>query len=210
MEILRNLTVNFGDKCILKNVTIESDKNIIHIIGPNGVGKTTLCNAIIGKTPFQGECCVEADNVGIMTDKMRIPSELQVKDVLDCINYDYNDAIFKSIFDKDFIKKKVGQLSSGQERLLSLCVVFYSNKKVIILDEITNSLDQTNRERILSLVDEISTTTKIIYITHNLQEIFKLKGDLFFYQDCTFVKDKCTNYKELCDMYLDKYGAIDV
>ncbi len=54
MEILRNLTVNFGDKCILKNVTIESDKNIIHIIGPNGVGKTTLCNAIIGKTPFQG------------------------------------------------------------------------------------------------------------------------------------------------------------
>lgn len=48
MEILRNLIVNFGDKCILKNVTIESDKNIIHIIGPNGVGKTTLCNAIIG------------------------------------------------------------------------------------------------------------------------------------------------------------------
>ncbi|MFB4282422.1 MULTISPECIES: energy-dependent translational throttle protein EttA [unclassified Nonomuraea] len=148
------LTKGFGDRLLMEGLTFDLPRNgIVGIIGPNGVGKTTLFRMIIGsETPDTGSIVV-GDTVKISyadqsrggIDPNRNVWEV-VSDGLDHIkvgNVEMPSRAYIAAFgfkgpDQ---QKKAGVLSGGERNRLNLALTLKQGGNVLLLDEPTNDLD---------------------------------------------------------------------
>ncbi|MEV4174928.1 energy-dependent translational throttle protein EttA [Nonomuraea sp. NPDC049709] len=148
------LTKGFGDRLLMEGLTFDLPRNgIVGIIGPNGVGKTTLFRMIIGsETPDTGSIVV-GDTVKISyADQSRGGIDPNknvwevVSDGLDHIkvgNVEMPSRAYIAAFgfkgpDQ---QKKAGVLSGGERNRLNLALTLKQGGNVLLLDEPTNDLD---------------------------------------------------------------------
>ncbi|HEX4815600.1 MAG TPA: energy-dependent translational throttle protein EttA [Nonomuraea sp.] len=149
-----SLTKGFGDRLLMEGLTFDLPRNgIVGIIGPNGVGKTTLFRMITGsETPDTGSVTI-GDTVKISyADQSRggiDPSKNVwevVSDGLDHIkvgNVEMPSRAYIAAFgfkgpDQ---QKKAGVLSGGERNRLNLALTLKQGGNVLLLDEPTNDLD---------------------------------------------------------------------
>ncbi|MBL7491605.1 energy-dependent translational throttle protein EttA [Frankia sp. AgB1.9] len=150
----KNLTKGFGDRVLIDNLSFSLPRGgIVGIIGPNGVGKTTLFTMLTGEaTPDDGALTV-GDTVDISyVDQSRSGLEAKknvwqvVSDGLDHIivgKVDFPSRAYVSSFgfkgpDQ---QKPVGVLSGGERNRLNLALTLKHGGNVLLLDEPTNDLD---------------------------------------------------------------------
>ncbi|WP_327590036.1 energy-dependent translational throttle protein EttA [Nonomuraea sp. NBC_00507] len=148
------LTKGFGDRLLMEGLTFDLPRNgIVGIIGPNGVGKTTLFRMITGgETPDKGSITV-GDTVKISyADQSRGGIDPNknvwevVSDGLDHIkvgNVEMPSRAYIAAFgfkgpDQ---QKKAGVLSGGERNRLNLALTLKQGGNVLLLDEPTNDLD---------------------------------------------------------------------
>lgn len=163
---------------------------IIHIIGKNGAGKSTLFKAILGKIDYKGKIDINPLRVSIVSDYAKLPNELYVRDIVNFLkklhkNHDSNKTkkLEEIIGVNKLYKRKISQLSSGESRKVEIFSTMFSDKKVVIFDELTNALDEESKNKTLELVNSIRknyTDLIIFYTTHDINEIKKLGGRTFF------------------------------
>lgn len=67
------------------------------------------------------------------------------------------------------LKDDATNISGGQKQLLSLARALLSNTKIILLDEVTSSLDPNTREQIIKLLEELKFNHTLIVITHEME-----------------------------------------
>mgnify|MGYP002626258318 CR=1 FL=1 len=106
---LSNITVNYGFKDILKNISFDINKNeIISLIGSNGSGKTTLLNIISGvEKPTSGIVSIRKNTkIGYLTQMIDYKYDMSVKDVL------YNSL--------ENIKEIESKMKKYEEKMLNL------------------------------------------------------------------------------------------
>jgi ATP-binding cassette ChvD family protein len=149
-----HLAKGFGDRLLMEDLTFDMPRNgIVGIIGPNGVGKTTLFRMITGvETPDSGSITV-ADSVKISyADQSRGGIDANknvwevVSDGLDYIkvgNVEMPSRAYIAAFgfkgpDQ---QKKAGVLSGGERNRLNLALTLKQGGNVLLLDEPTNDLD---------------------------------------------------------------------
>ncbi|MEV1170311.1 energy-dependent translational throttle protein EttA [Nonomuraea sp. NPDC049784] len=149
-----SLTKGFGDRLLMEDLTFDLPRNgIVGIIGPNGVGKTTLFRMITGsETPDTGSVTV-GDTVKISyADQSRGGIDPNknvwevVSDGLDHIkvgNVEMPSRAYIAAFgfkgpDQ---QKKAGVLSGGERNRLNLALTLKQGGNVLLLDEPTNDLD---------------------------------------------------------------------
>ena len=63
------------------------------------------------------------------------------------------------------------EFSSGEKQRISLARALYFNKKILIMDEATNALDEKSEKSILKAIKKVSATNTIIFITHNISSL---------------------------------------
>ncbi|MFG2077893.1 energy-dependent translational throttle protein EttA [Nonomuraea maritima] len=148
------LTKGFGDRLLMENLTFDLPRNgIVGVIGPNGVGKTTMFRMITGaETPDTGSITV-GDTVKISyADQSRGGIDPNknvwevVSDGLDHIkvgNVEMPSRAYIAAFgfkgpDQ---QKKAGVLSGGERNRLNLALTLKQGGNVLLLDEPTNDLD---------------------------------------------------------------------
>lgn len=78
------------------------------------------------------------------------------------------------------IEENGANLSGGEKERLSLALSLLDKKDVLILDEITSSIDKASCQTILSLIKQVAKERLVIYITHNLLETKEMKNILVF------------------------------
>lgn len=150
----KNLKKGFGDRVLISGLSFSLPPNgIVGVIGPNGVGKTTLFKTIVGLEPLDdgdlkiGETVkisyVDQNRAGIDPDK---PLWEVVSDGLDHIqvgNVEMPSRAYVSAFGFKGAdqQKPAGVLSGGERNRLNLALTLKQGGNLLLLDEPTNDLD---------------------------------------------------------------------
>ena len=207
---IENLTKSFGDRLLFADISegiAQGDK--IGIIAPNGSGKTTLLNIIAGKEDYdEGKLTFRNDTrVGYLEQVPPIDPDNSVMDYVvgpslngnDHSIYDRAKALVTQLGISD-IDKKMGHLSGGQVKRVTLARILLEEPDMLILDEPTNHLDISIIEWLESYLSKQNLT--LLMVTHDRYFLDKVcnkiweidRGNLYTYNG---------NY----DYYLDKRQA---
>lgn len=152
---LKNVGKSYGDKLIFKGVSISVGRGEkIALLGPNGVGKSTLLKMIMKSLDGDGEV-IYGHNVNItyfaqdQAEKLDVNKTVYetVDDVAQGeIRKDLRSILGAFLFSGEDVDKRVGVLSGGERTRLALCQLLLSPSNFLILDEPTNHLDIQSKE----------------------------------------------------------------
>ncbi len=150
----KNLQKGFGDRVLIDGLSFSLPPNgIVGVIGPNGVGKTTLFKTIVGLEPLDGGDLKIGETVKISyVDQSRAnidPNKTLwevVSDGLDFITVGKIEIPSRAYVSKFGFKgpdqqKKAGVLSGGERNRLNLALTLKEGGNLLLLDEPTNDLD---------------------------------------------------------------------
>ncbi|MFC3039413.1 phosphate ABC transporter ATP-binding protein [Virgibacillus xinjiangensis] len=197
---LENVSYSVDGLDILKNITgFFEEGRITTLVGPSGAGKTTLfrlCNGL--RSPSSGDIYIGGQHIteyeptslrrqvgialqnaamvrGSVRKNLALPLELQTKELPE---KDAEELMETVGLDKSFLDRKTKDLSGGQRQKLSIARTLVNNPKILLLDEITSSLDRVSQQDIEELIQRINQkyNTTIIWITHNLTQALNV-GD---------------------------------
>ncbi len=150
----KNLKKGFGDRTLIDGLSFSLPRNgIVGVIGPNGVGKTTLFKTIVGLEELDGGELKVGETVDISyVDQSRggIDPDMSlwevVSDGLDYINVGKVEMPSRAYVSAFGFKgpdqqKKAGVLSGGERNRLNLALTLKEGGNLLLLDEPTNDLD---------------------------------------------------------------------
>lgn len=186
MEI--TLDIGYPENLLYSDVSISvPDHGIISFVGDNGCGKSTLLKTLAGIiNPMRGVVPSELLNMNFMVSNyISIPEEVKVKDIMlllgneNCI---YVKNKYGNIY--QFVEKlerqTVKKLSSGEKKVVEIFSSLALHKKYLLLDEASNALDITNKQFLLDALISVSQKDIVVfYVSHNLNEIIKLNGEVY-------------------------------
>lgn len=194
---VNSLSMILDDKTILHSIDIKMEKGKIYgLIGPNGVGKTTLIKCLTGiYKPTSGNVVYDGEevynnpkakkNIGYVADENNFFLSFSVKDIVKYYKLAYenfNEEKFNKI-NKIFnipLKKRFYQLSKGMKMRVALMIAFAQEAKYLILDEPTSGLDPILKNKLLKLLlKEVSNgETTIVISSHHLSELERICDDV--------------------------------
>lgn len=152
---IKKLSKNYGDKKIfdgLEGLVSRGEK--IALLGPNGVGKSTLIKCITNTTNYQGEVEL-GHNVSIgyfaQDSAETLDGEKTVFDTIDVIaegekRKEIRSTLGAFLFGGEDVDKKVKVLSGGERTRLAICKLLFEDFNFLVMDEPTNHLDINSKE----------------------------------------------------------------
>ena len=204
---VENIGVSFGEKQIFQNfstVIYSGDK--IGIIGKNGIGKTTLLNALLGKQHLSTGNVKYGTNLQIAYfDQLR--KELNPKQTpFDFIggggDFVYTNGQKQNVqgylqnflFTPEQIRGEIALLSGGERNRLMLAKLFSSPANVIVLDEPTNDLDMETIEILEDTLVAFKGT--ILLVSHDRSFLNNIVTAVFGFEDDGNIIDIVGGYNE--------------
>lgn len=194
---VNNLSFEIDGKIILKDINLKiNEGKIFGIIGPNGVGKTTLLrcltgiyNSTSGSVFYDGKEVYDntevKSKIGYVADENIMQTNFKVKEILKYYKYSYKDFNEERYNELNKIfkipeNKFIFQLSKGMKMRLSIMLAFSIKAKYLILDEPTSGLDAIMKNKLLKIfADEvIENGTTIIISSHHLGELERICDDV--------------------------------
>lgn len=177
-----DLAVTRGNRRIISGVSFNlKPGTLAALVGPNGVGKSTLLSAIAGQIPSQGK--VEFDgkprergSLSYMPQAQSVTAELSVIEVLllgrrENLGWRVNEADLVAAEEmagwfrlSDFCEKPMCDLSGGQQQLVLLAQRLMREPKLVILDEPTSALDLHYQLTVLEILRSYAATHSAVIL----------------------------------------------
>ena len=152
---MSDLGKSYGPKVLFKNINITVGRGEkIALLGPNGVGKSTLLKAMMRSIDFEGTVS-NGHNVNLayfaQDQAEKLDPTLTIYETVDNtakgeLRKNLRTILGAFLFSGEIVDKKVGVLSGGERTRLALCQLLLSPSNFIILDEPTNHLDMQSKE----------------------------------------------------------------
>jgi len=170
----KDLSQSFGDLKLFKNLNFEIKREEkIALIGPNGIGKTTLFRIIMDTiTPSSGTVTL-GTNVVVgyydqehqnLNESSTIIEELQ-NTFPDFTNGHLRNVLAAFLFTEDDVFKLISTLSGGEKGRVALAKIILSKANLLLLDEPTNHLDIQSKEILEKALRDYTGT--VLYISHD-------------------------------------------
>ena len=172
---VENLTVEYSGRRVLGPISWKPEGRLVGIIGPNGVGKTTLLMAIAGVTHRKGRVST-CSRPAFMPAQPMVDPLARVRDVIAAglygVSPDPNHVshIIERMGIEGFLDRRFGSLSSGEKRLVCIARTLARKSKVVLLDEPLSFLDVSNQARVLQVLREYAEMVEgvVLATTHEL------------------------------------------
>ena len=203
--------VGYDDQILSDPINLDIRKmNAFAIVGPNGIGKSTLIKSIVGQIPFiKGEARFGANvEVGYydQTQSKLTPHN----SVLDELWNDFKltpeveirNRLGAFLFSGDDVKKTVGMLSGGERARLLLAKLSMENNNFLILDEPTNHLDIDSKEVLENALIDFDGT--LLFVSHDRYFINRVATQVL-----ELSEEGSTLYLGDYDYYLEKKAELE-
>jgi len=208
-----NISKSFFSNKVLDEITFSINYGeVLGLVGENGAGKSTLVKILTGvHKPDSGYIMVDGlkfnvKNINFAKEKginigfqeLSLTNNLSVAENIFIGKIPSNGIGFvksKKLYDMadELIKKfkvnikatdKVERLSIGNKQIVEILKAISSNPKLLILDEPTSSLEESEIENLFKLINELKKNNySIIYISHNLDEVFRVTDNILVLRD---------------------------
>ncbi|TEU09744.1 ABC transporter ATP-binding protein [Candidatus Bathyarchaeota archaeon] len=234
----KELNAGYGPIHVVYDLDFKAPEGeVTVIVGPNGVGKTTLLKAIMGLvTVYSGQIIFEGQDItniashertrlgiGYMPQTDNIFSKLSVQDNLKMAAYIMKDKqmiqdnleMVLNLFPvlKGFMKRDAGTLSGGERQMLAESMVLMRDPKVMLVDEPTAGLMPKLVTDVLKKLEEMAETTglPIIVVEQRARRALEIGDHAYMMRGGSFTfegrADELLNHPQLLEMYL---GAVEV
>ena len=197
----KSLKFSYDGKFVFEfpNIKLKNGENLL-ILGNSGIGKSTLLHNLAGiMTPQSGSIKIfgndiskfseieidkfRGENIGIIFQRPHFVNSLTVKENLQLAKYlgknlegDIKETL-RSLKILDKIDKKPNDLSQGEKQRVSIAIAIINSPKLILADEPTSSLDDSNCNNVVNILKEQASkkNAQLIVITHDsrLKKHFK-------------------------------------
>ncbi|QJF25643.1 ABC-F family ATP-binding cassette domain-containing protein [Mammaliicoccus vitulinus] len=214
---VNNLAIGYS-KSITSAINLEIKRHDrIAIIGPNGIGKSTLIKTIAQKIPALSGDITFGSNIQIGYYDQKQAEFKSNMTVLDYVWNQYSHMPEKDIrtilgrflFTQEEVKKIINDLSGGEKARLQLALLMLEKNNVLILDEPTNHLDIDSKEMLEQALQNYEGTllfvshdryfinelaNKVFHITQEGNELFQ--GDYQYYLEKLEQREAISNYEQ--------------
>ena len=204
---IKNVSKSFGEKCILRDVSIYVKKGeFLTLLGPSGCGKTTLLRMIAGfGSPDSGEILINGTDITNMPPHERpvntvfqryalfphldvyenIAFGLKLQKVPEAEIEKRVRKVLKMVSMTDYEDRDVESLSGGQQQRVAIARAIVNQPKVLLLDEPLSALDLKMRKDMQIELKEMHRKLGItfIYVTHDQEEALTLSDTIVVLDD---------------------------
>lgn len=245
---MRGIDKSFGSNQVLKQAGFTLESGEVHaLMGENGAGKSTLMKILTGVyTKDAGTVLVDGKEVNYKNpqeaEKAGIVFIYQELNVMFDLTVEENLFMGKEIHgkfgicDKKAMQKKaqealntlgvnispktvMSELSVGQQQMVEICKALMADAKVIIMDEPTAALTQSETVALFKVIESLRKKgVSMVYISHRMEEIFELCDRITVLRDGSYIGVKNipeTNMNEIVKMMIgreigERYPSRDV
>ena len=215
----RLLQMSFQHHTVLKGIDLTINQGeIFGLIGPSGVGKSTLINILTGQLlPTSGEAFVFGRDTKQLgdTEYSQMGMVFDVPGLFERLSCEQNLSVFADIYgiDKKRIshvlekvnlaasaKTKVSRLSKGMRQRLIIARAILHSPKLLFLDEPTSGLDPLNTSDIHKLILSLKESgTTIFLTTHKMDEAMSLCDRVALLSEGVLIENDAPD--EICRKY---------
>lgn len=195
---------------------------VMALVGENGAGKSTMMKVLTGiysrdagsfewlgkETTFDSPKASQEAGIGIIHQELNLVPQLSVAENIflgrEFVNrfgriqwkqmYQQADELMKRLNLRFSSHKRVEELSIGDQQMVEIAKVLSFESKVIIMDEPTDALTDTETASLFRVINELkSRGCGIVYISHRMKEIFEICDDVTIFRDGQFIAERPVN-----------------
>jgi len=193
MISIERVTKRFGRATALNEVSLTIDAgDSVALWGANGAGKTTLLRCVLGLVRCRGSIRVGGHDawragkaarllVGYVPQELGFYDDLGVHEAIQFfarlkgVRIADTRGALDSVGLREHGGKRVRALSGGMKQRLALAIALLGDPPVLLLDEVTASLDAVGREEFVGLLERLSGTGRtLLFASHRIEEVASL------------------------------------
>ena len=195
---ISGLNLRYGSSHVLHDVALQLGERPLGILGRNGMGKTSLCNAIIGLAPhFSGSISFDGIEltglaperraklgIGYVPQGRRIFRSLSVEEHLGIVAQKGGDWTIERVYEtfprlKERRRNFGDRLSGGEQQMLAISRALLLNPRLLVLDEPTEGLAPAIVSDVVALVRQVTQEgIAVLMVEQNLHAALKAVEDV--------------------------------
>lgn len=247
---MQNIEKVFGTNQVLFDAGIDVVPGEVHVLmGENGAGKSTMMNILTGvhqknggsikingkESDFSGPKEAEENGISFIHQELNVLPDMTIEQNL-FLNKEIRTK-FGLMNEKEMRKQsaellnRVGltinpntvlsSLSVGTQQLIEICKALMTNAEVIIMDEPTAALSDTESEKLFEIIKDLTSNgVSIIYISHRMEEVLRISDRITVMRDGRYIDTLYTKEtsnaeivrlmigRELTEQFPDRYENI--
>lgn len=169
---LENITKSFGEKHVLRGVSLLLEDGNTAIMGESGSGKTTLLRIISGLEKADGGIVKADGTVAFVFAEPRLFENITVLQNVTCVGDGSADPakaekILSSLGLKEALMLRPSELSTGMAQRVALARAIYSDRDIFLLDEPLRGLDEETKNEVIKYLKSSLKGKLAVTVTHD-------------------------------------------